>query len=117
MPDPTFHATAADDLQSSLQAVLNSSSYLLPERDTAFLMRPELRPVRVQLELLKPELLLEEHRIASTIVLFGSTQVVAYDQAAGRLERAKIALEGAPDDVRLKRLVARAERRLAKSLY
>ena len=117
MPDPTFHSTAADDLQSSLQAVLNSSSYLLPERDTAFLMRPELRPVRVQLELLKPELLLEEHRVASTIVLFGSTQVVAREQAAARLERAKIALDDAPDDARLKRLVERAERLLAKSHY
>ena len=41
-------------------------NYLLAEEDTAFLKRPELRPVRLQLELLKPDMLLEEHNIAST---------------------------------------------------
>lgn len=117
MADPSFDSAADDDLQASLRAVLNSSSYLLPERDTAFLMRSELRPVRVQLELLKPELLLEENRIASTIVLFGSTQIIERVQAEARLERAKIALDAAPDDPRRRRLVERAERLLRKSGY
>ena len=93
MADPTFHSAQANDLNRSLQAILNSSSYLLPERDTAFLARPELRPVRMQLELLKPEMLLEEHRVASTIVLFGSTQIVERQQAEARLARAQIALD------------------------
>lgn len=117
MADSSFDSVTADDLQASLRAVLNSSSYLLPERDTAFLVRPELRPVRVQLELLKPELLLEENRIASTIVLFGSTQIIERGQAEARLERAKIALDAAPDDPRRRRLVERAERLLRKSGY
>src|SRR5437879_13563337 len=51
-------------------------NYLLAEDDVAFLKRPELRPVRLQLELLKPEILLEEHGIASTLVVFGGTQIV-----------------------------------------
>jgi len=117
MSDPSFHSAQAKDLNSSLQAILNSSSYMLPERDTAFLARPELRPVRMQLELLKPEMLLEEHEVASTIVLFGSTQVIEQQQAEARLARAEIALDSAPDDVRLKRLVERARRLLAKSNY
>ena len=49
---------------------------LLAENDTAFLKRPELRPVRLQLELLKPEIVLEEQGIASTLVVFGGTQIV-----------------------------------------
>lgn len=117
MADPTFHSAQAGDLNQSLQAILNSSSYLLPERDTAFLTRPELRPVRMQLELLKPELLLEEQRVASTIVLFGSTQIVEQHQAEARLARAQIALDASPDDPRLIRVVDRAKSLLAKSHY
>ncbi len=117
MAEPAFHTTQAKDLNLGVQAILNSASYLLPERDTVFLSRPELRPVRMQLELLKPELLLEEHRIASTIVLFGSTQIVEQEQAEARLARAEIALRSSPDDPRLTRQVERARRLLAKSPY
>jgi uncharacterized protein (TIGR00730 family) len=117
MPDPAFQSTHAKDLNQSLQAILNSASYLLPERDTAFMTRPELRPVRMQLELLKPELLLEEHRVASTIVLFGSTQIIERTQAEARLARAEIARDAAPNDPRLVRQVERAKRLLAKSHY
>ena len=117
MSDPTFHSAQAKDPNSSLQAILNSSSYMLPERDIVFLARPELRPVRMQLELLKPEMLLEELQVASTIVLFGSTQVIEQQQAEARLARAEIALDSAPDDVRLKRQVERAKRLLAKSTF
>lgn len=117
MADPAFHSAHPKDLNSNLQAILNSPSYLLAERDTALLTRPELRPVRMQLELLKPELLLEEHRVASTIVLYGSTQVVDRQSAEARLARAEIALAAAPDDQRLLRLVERAKRLLDKSHY
>ena len=48
-----------------------SPAYRLAFADPEFLTREELRPVRVQLELLKPELTLIEHGIESTIVLFG----------------------------------------------
>lgn len=117
MPDPAFQSTHSKDLNSSLQAILNSPSYLLAERDTAFLTRPEARPVRMQLELLKPELLLEEHKVVSTIVLFGSTQVVDRQSAEARLARAEIALSAAPQDPRLLRLVERGKRLLDKSHY
>lgn len=50
-------------------------SYRLAFADEDFLCRDELRPVRLQLELLKPELLLEEHGIESTIVLFGGARI------------------------------------------
>ena len=48
------------------------SAYRLAFTDTDFLLREELRPVRMQLELLKPELVQQEHRIDSTIVIFGT---------------------------------------------
>lgn len=42
--------------------------------DTDFLLREELRPVRMQLELMKPELIQQDEGIDSTIVIFGSAR-------------------------------------------
>ncbi|MDE2596717.1 MAG: TIGR00730 family Rossman fold protein [Sphingomonadales bacterium] len=52
-----------------------SPSYRLAFRDTDFLLREELRPVRFQLELLKTEMLLEEAQIGSTLVCYGSARI------------------------------------------
>jgi uncharacterized protein (TIGR00730 family) len=52
-----------------------SPSYRLAFDDPDFLMRPELRPVRLQLELLKPEMLMTERQIDSTVVMFGGARI------------------------------------------
>ncbi|HJN07958.1 MAG TPA: prepilin peptidase [Pirellulaceae bacterium] len=101
----------------NLQAILNSPTYRLAELDTDFLQRDELRPVRMQLELLKPEMALEEQGVHSTIVAFGGTQIVEPEAAGSRLQDARQSLAVAPDDPALQRAVARAERVLAKAGY
>src|SRR5688572_22216810 len=58
------------------------SAYRLAFTDTEFLLREELRPVRMQLELLKPELVQQQQGIESTIVIFGSARIVPSDVAA-----------------------------------
>lgn len=50
-------------------------AYRLAFIDRDFLCRADLRPVRLQLELLKPELLMNEAGIESTIVLFGGARI------------------------------------------
>ncbi|MCV3269926.1 LOG family protein [Roseobacter sinensis] len=50
-------------------------AYRLAFADEDFLCREELRPVRLQLELLKPEMMLDAHNITSTIVLFGGARI------------------------------------------
>ena len=50
-------------------------SYRLAFADEDFLCRDELRPVRLQLELLKPELLMNEADVKSTVVLFGGARI------------------------------------------
>src|SRR5207247_9206349 len=92
-------------------------NYLLAEDDVAFLKRPELRPVRLQLELLKPEILLEEHNITSTLVVFGGTQIVERQEAERRLAEAKANLAADPTSNVQQRAVARAERVLAKTHF
>jgi uncharacterized protein (TIGR00730 family) len=59
-----------------------SPSYRLAFRDTDFLLREELRPVRFQLELLKTEMLLDEAKIGSTLVVYGSARIPSPEQAA-----------------------------------
>jgi uncharacterized protein (TIGR00730 family) len=54
-----------------------SPAYRLAFADEDFLCRDELRPVRLQLELLKPEMLLNEAGIDSTVVLFGGARIPA----------------------------------------
>ena len=54
-----------------------SPSYRLAFADDAFLLRDELRPVRLQLELLKPQMLLDEYGVESTVVLFGGARIPA----------------------------------------
>ena len=65
------------------------SAYRLAFTDTDFLLREELRPVRMQLELLKPELVQQAHGVQSTVVIFGSARIVPPDEAAARLEKAQ----------------------------
>ena len=50
-------------------------AYRLAFADDDFLCRDELRPVRLQLELLKPQMLLDENGIESTVVLFGGARI------------------------------------------
>ncbi len=50
-------------------------AYALAFADDDFLCRDELRPVRLQLELLKPEMLMTEAGVESTIVLFGGARI------------------------------------------
>lgn len=54
-----------------------SSAYRLAFDDNEFLCREELRPIRLQLELLKPEMLMSEYGVESTVVLFGGARIPA----------------------------------------
>jgi uncharacterized protein (TIGR00730 family) len=65
------------------------SSYRLAYTDTAFMLRDDLRPVRVQLELLKPQLVQDEHHIDQTIVIFGSARVLSPEIAQRELDAAR----------------------------
>jgi uncharacterized protein (TIGR00730 family) len=61
--------------QSTQSAQTMDPAYRLAFQDMDFLLREDLRPVRFQLELLKPELLLDQAKIASTFVFYGSARI------------------------------------------
>jgi uncharacterized protein (TIGR00730 family) len=54
-----------------------AQAYRLAFADGDFLKREELRPVRLQLELLKPEMILQENGVDSTVVMFGGARIAA----------------------------------------
>jgi uncharacterized protein (TIGR00730 family) len=82
-------------------------AYKLAFQDMDFLLREDLRPVRFQLELLKPELILAEANIASTFVFYGSARIPEPDKA-------KALLAAAPSDGPQRTI---AERLVEKSRY
>ena len=65
-----------------------SAAYKLAFQDSEFLLREDLRPVRFQLELLKPQLLMDEAQIESTFVFYGSARIPEPDQVQARIDAA-----------------------------
>src|SRR5438270_13992051 len=63
-------------------------AHRLSFQDMDFLLREDLRPVRMQLELLKPELLLDEANIESTFVFYGSARIPEPDKAEALIANA-----------------------------
>jgi uncharacterized protein (TIGR00730 family) len=92
-------------------------SYRLAFQDEDFLGLPELRPVRLQLELLKPELIQQEEKIHSTVVVFGSTRIREPEEARTALDAARAALQEQPDDELRQIEVERSQRLVANSHY
>ncbi|MGV3768723.1 MAG: LOG family protein [Sphingobium phenoxybenzoativorans] len=79
----------ARDAQKAIETPQTSSAaYRLAFQDTEFLLREDLRPVRFQLELLKPELLLDEAKIESTFVFYGSARIPEPEAAQARIDAA-----------------------------
>ena len=78
-PSSRIEAKNAEHVPSIPQT--ESESYKLAFQDTDFLLREDLRPVRFQLELLKPELLLNEANIGSTFVFYGSARIPSPEMA------------------------------------
>lgn len=94
-----------------------SPSYRRADQDLEFLNREELRPVRLQLELLKPELIQREEGIRSTIVVFGSSRLVEPAVAREQLVKTEDSLALKPSDPDRQRAVAVARRQLALAPY
>ena len=97
--------------------ILASSSYIPADRDTDFMQREELRPLRLGLELLKPELIQKEQGIQSTIVVFGSARLQEPAAAEQALLTAEREAAEHPNDPLRQRQVVIAKHQQALSKY
>lgn len=86
-----------------------TSAYRLAFDDHQFILRDEMRPVRMQLELLKPELIQNEHGVELTLAIFGSARILSHEDAQAKLEAAR----ETHDD----QLIAKAEMAVKMSKY
>jgi uncharacterized protein (TIGR00730 family) len=91
-------------------------SMIMAFEDLEFLKRDELRPVRLMLELLKPEMLQREAGIRSTIVVFGSARIKGPEEARAQLEEARRLARQRPGPDS-DRALAVAERMVANAVY
>jgi len=94
-----------------------SSAYELAFLDQDFLLRHELRPVRLQLELLKPELVQHDLKIYSTVVIFGSARIPSPEVAKKQREAIQLQLEKKPNDINLQNQLKVTEKIVEKSIY
>ncbi len=110
-----FH-TSKEEISNLKKTDKAELCYELAFTDTQFLLREELRPVRLQLELLKTELVLQDHKIKETIVFFGSARIPELADAKTNLEQAKKQLEKEPNNVQIQKEVKSCEHVVANSL-
>ncbi|MCC5848788.1 MAG: TIGR00730 family Rossman fold protein [Verrucomicrobia bacterium] len=97
--------------------LLEAPAYQLAFEDLELMHRPEMRPMRLLLELHKPEVAQHQQNIHSTIVVFGSARTLPPEVAESALAAAKDALAASPDDALLQAEVTRAEKKVEQSVY
>jgi uncharacterized protein (TIGR00730 family) len=85
--------------------------------DTEFLKSDACRATRLQLEFLKADVAMEEHRVESTIVLFGSARLPCPERAEEQLAAAEQALAASPEDAGLQRSLRIAQALKEQSRY
>lgn len=94
-----------------------SQAYRLASEDLEFLAKDDLRPLRLQLELLKPEWYLRQEDVRSTIVVFGSARILSPEMAGRRVAELEADARQKPDDLQLRSELGRARKRQAYSRY
>lgn len=100
-----------------LEEILRSPTYRRADKDVDFLDRDDTRSLRLQLDYLKPEYLLDEHGIANTIVVFGSTRICEPHAAHRRVAALTRLAEADPTNAELEARLASAKRLQEKSRY
>ena len=100
-----------------LKAILESPTYRLAYEDSELLNQDDLRPLRLQLELLKPERSLREQGVHSTVVVFGSARVLDAVTARHRLAALAQEATSAPASPALEQELALAHRRVEQARH
>ena len=82
------HISPQNNLKN-LNLIINSDTYKLAHQDFSFLNRKEMRGVRMLLEITKPDLILEENKILSTIIIFVVASIMEKSNTKKRIENIK----------------------------
>ena len=112
-PSSQLLSNAAEDLRNAKDPHGSEQSlaaaYRLAYDDLDFVLRDELRPVRVLLELSKTELGLEDHGIDHTVVVFGSARTFSPEKANKLCKQAELEAAQSPSNGLLQAELKRAK--------
>lgn len=108
---------ATDNEVKQIKAILDSQSYQRADRDYGFINSDIARPMRLQLEYLKVQSVLERKNIEKTIVVFGGTRVIQQKRAELKFSAAKKDLEQDKNNNKLQFKLKVAQRVLDKVKY
>ncbi len=108
---------ASDEDVDRIIEILNSESYKRTDQDFEFMDSDLARPIRLQMEYLKVQSVLNAKKIEKTIVVFGGTRVVQKQRAELKHKNALQAIEANPNDRKLKYKLKVAENVLKKVKY
>ncbi len=109
-------STAEDpEALARVRAIMASPSYRVASEDADFLRGVDARGLRLQMDYLKAELLLRQHEVARTIVVFGSTRICEPAEARRKVEELEAALAADTGNAEVARRLNVARRILAKS--
>ena len=100
----------SDDLElvsKNLELIISSSNYQLAHEDRALLNSDEMRGVRMLLEISKPEKILDEQNVMSTIIVFGGANLSEKSCIENKIEITKKSLNTNPNSNNLKRELIR----------
>ena len=110
----------SDDLElvrKNLELIISSNNYQLAHEDRELLNSDEMRGVRMLLEINKPEKILEEQNILSTIIVFGGASLSDKSSIDHRIELAKNSLTKDPSSSNLERELTRLKNLQSISHY
>jgi hypothetical protein len=104
-------------VRENLELIISSNNYQLAHEDRELLNSDEMRGVRMLLEINKPEKILEEQNILSTIIVFGGASLTDKSSIDNRLELAKNSLTKDPSSSNLQREITRLKNLQSISHY
>jgi uncharacterized protein (TIGR00730 family) len=118
LPSPLSNATAEDpEAAARVRAILDSPSYRVASEDIDFLASDSVRGLRLQMDYLKPEILLRANHVTRTVVVFGSSRIPEPREARRRLDALRAAAQSGENESEYSRRLAVAERVLDNSRY
>jgi len=117
MENPPNESPDATEQQVLQERLLQAPAYVTAYHDMALMDRAELRPVRLMLELMKPELAQSEQGVASTIVIFGSARNPTPERARQETDEAEAFARANPDNPQAKAGLRRAAKRCEHAQY
>ncbi|MDR1384958.1 MAG: TIGR00730 family Rossman fold protein [Planctomycetaceae bacterium] len=103
------------DRQTEL--LLDSPGYILAYEDEKFLNSQEARAYRIQLEVVKPEIILKAEHICSTVIVFGSARFLSGDVAQRMVEDAEQQFKSDPQNMAFQANLRTAQNHLKCSKY